>query len=187
MKKKQQSIDALLMSLRSLSMQAKDAKLELMAIKEKENKQQLNMRKIKNLTEACADEQEDLSQLEQQTASMDNEAAMRWEAEVDRAVTDPRSTLEQRQAILPPVNVLRARIAAMRSVSMNIKGSVDDLKSRSTEFESKYRHLVAIATGCPEDRVDAELVGLTRAVESERGELDIGRVRRFLGGVESAT
>jgi regulatory protein SWI6 len=50
--------------------------------------------------------------------------------------------------------------------------------------EIKYRRVVALCTGVPETEVDAVVDGLLKAVESEKDELEIGRVRRFLGGVE---
>jgi hypothetical protein len=58
------------------------------------------------------------------------------------------------------------------------------MKGRSRDIEVKYRRVVALCTGVAEDEVDAVVDGLVKAVESERDELDIGRVRRFLGGVE---
>ena len=59
------------------------------------------------------------------------------------------------------------------------------LTGRSREVELKFRHLVALATRTSDVEADGHLDGLMRAVESEKGELEIGRVRRFLGGVES--
>ena len=84
---------------------------------------------------------------------------------------------------LPSAALLRARIGALRQRAHATQAAVAQLKSRSRETESKYRHLVALAVKCDDDDVDRHLGGLMRAVESEKGELEIGRVRRFLGGV----
>lgn len=62
--------------------------------------------------------------------------------------------------------------------------SVGLLKGRSKEVEVKYRRVVALCTGVPESEVDVVIDGLLRAVESEKGDLEIGRIRRFLGGVD---
>jgi hypothetical protein len=42
-----------------------------------------------------------------------------------------------------------------------------------------------LCTGISEEEVDTVLDSLVRAVESEKGELEVGRVRRFLGGVDT--
>lgn len=62
---------------------------------------------------------------------------------------------------------------------------VQALKGRSRDVEQKYRRVIAICTSVPEDEVDAVVDGLLKAAESESDQLDPGRVRRFLGGVEA--
>jgi len=58
------------------------------------------------------------------------------------------------------------------------------LRARSRDKEDKYRRLVALCAQIKESEVDAELDGLLKAVESEGGELEVGRVRRFLGSLD---
>lgn len=85
---------------------------------------------------------------------------------------------------LPKTKVLRARSNALRAQLAQTRTKVNNLKAQSKERELKYRKLVSLCTRRPEEEVDQLLDTLTRAVESEKGELEIGRVRRFLGGVE---
>lgn len=88
------------------------------------------------------------------------------------------------EARLPEGSLLRARVAAVAGRDAVTRKMVAALKGRSREVEMKYRRVVALCTAVPEGEVDAVIDGLLRAVESERGELEIGRVRKFLGGVE---
>ena len=85
---------------------------------------------------------------------------------------------------LPSANLLRARTKAVGGREEVTRTMVAALKGRSREVEVKYRRVVSLCTAVPEAEVDAVIEGLLRAVESERGELEIGRVRKFLGGVE---
>jgi hypothetical protein len=91
---------------------------------------------------------------------------------------------QEQIARLPNAAVLRARINALTGVSVQTQRAVEALQARSKDRELKYRRLVALCTHRPESEVDTLLDTLTRAVESEKGELEIARVRRFLGGVE---
>jgi hypothetical protein len=91
---------------------------------------------------------------------------------------------QEQIAQLPGAAVLRARINALSEVSAQTQRAVEALRARSKDRELKYRRLVALCTHRPESEVDTLLDTLTRAVESEKGELEIARVRRFLGGVE---
>jgi len=88
------------------------------------------------------------------------------------------------EGMLPSANVLRARIRAIEGRRDFTRKMVQALKLRSRDVEIKYRRVVALCTGVQEADVDAVVDNLLKAVESEREELDIGRVRRFLGGVE---
>lgn len=88
------------------------------------------------------------------------------------------------EGMLPSAAVLRARIRAIEGRREVTRKMVQALKGRSRDVEIKYRRVVALCTGVQEGDVDAVVDGLLKAVESERDELDIGRVRRFLGGVE---
>lgn len=88
------------------------------------------------------------------------------------------------ESMLPSAAVLKARIKAIESRREMTRKMVHALKGRSRDVEVKYRRVVALCTTTQEDEVDAVVDNLLKAVESEREELEIGRVRRFLGGVE---
>jgi len=88
-------------------------------------------------------------------------------------------------ATLPNTATLRARINALRNRTSQTQQAVASLQARSKERELQYRRLVSLCTKCPDAEVESLLETLTRAVESEKGELEITRVRRFLGGVEA--
>ena len=89
------------------------------------------------------------------------------------------------EGMLPPAAVLKARIKAVEGRKEMTRKMVQALKGRGRDVEVKYRRVVTLCTGVEEGHVDAVIDGLLKAVESERDELDLGRVRRFLGGVEA--
>ncbi|KAK4238317.1 hypothetical protein C8A03DRAFT_33662 [Achaetomium macrosporum] len=209
LKKKQESIDALHSSLRTTSAQVGEARRTLEALQEKLKAQQLARQKVLNLKRACQDEEYHLVQLEQRHGRLDVARANAWEVELEMVLDEisesvGRGGQEQQQsttsteaaptngdtapdeqiARLPSSAVLRARINALRDRSSHTRRAVEALRARSKDRELKYRRLVALCTRRPESEVDTLLDTLTRAVESEKGELEIGRVRRFLGGVE---
>lgn len=82
-------------------------------------------------------------------------------------------------ATLPPASVLRARLAAYQSNNAGLEEGVKALQSKSSELAAKYRVIIGLCTGTEENKVDAVLSGLLRAVESERG-VELNRVRDFL-------
>ncbi len=91
---------------------------------------------------------------------------------------------------LPATAVLRARGSALQARMDATRKNVAALRGRSRDTEVKYRRVVALCTGVPETKLAGPGPGaeefldkLLRAVESEKGELELGRVRRFLGGV----
>jgi hypothetical protein len=153
------------------------------SLQEKVRGQQLARQKVANLSHACDEEQYHVRELEQSHGRLDVEAATAWEAELDRAV-DAARTGNGGSISLPSTAVLRARINAVRMRSNETKRAVSALKGRSRDVELKYKHLVSLCTRTPDAEVDTVLDGLTRAVESEKGDLEIARIRRFLGGVE---
>lgn len=148
-----------------------------------------------NLSRARDEEQFRVMELEQARgrAHSDPSVATSWEVEVESLATlaAPSSGSEGMNGTaagdssgLPSSSILRARINALRLRTAETRQAEQALKSRSREIELKFRRLVALATKCSDADVDNHLDGLMRAVESEKGELEIGRVRRFLGGVE---
>jgi hypothetical protein len=152
---------------------------------------------VVNLTRACGEEEYELLQLEQRHGRLDVASANAWEVELEtvlktvaalKAQSGAPNDQEQPDAKvagrLPHRPVLRARLNALRERSSQTRQAVGALRARSKERELKYRRLVALCTRRPESELDSLLDTLTRAVESEKGELEIARVRRFLGGVE---
>lgn len=195
MKAKQHAVDSLHASLRTTSSQLGEARRILDTLEEKAKIQQQARQKVMNLTRARDDEQFRVMELEQARgqAHSDPGVAASWETEIDSLATTAAPTL--RDAGMngassgdtqghPFASVLRARINALRLRTAETRQAEQALKSRSREIELKFRRLVALATKCPDADIDSHLDGLMRAVESEKGELEIGRVRRFLGGVE---
>jgi regulatory protein SWI6 len=172
-----------------------EARRNLEALQEKLKAQQLARQKVSNLKRACQEEEYQLLQLEQRHGRLDVDSANAWEMELE-AVLDQVAALERQQnsnaveghlpvrpvvpdelvSRLPDRAVLQARIRALRERATQTQQAVEALRARS--------RLVALCTRRPEAEVDSLLDTLTRAVESEKGELEIARVRRFLGGVE---
>ncbi|KAI9833927.1 MAG: hypothetical protein M1819_003436 [Sarea resinae] len=70
---------------------------------------------------------------------------------------------------LPPTPLLRARTAAYRTNNQNLREYNAQLRSRSRDLESKFRRVVALCTGAPEEKVEELLGSLVLAVESEGG------------------
>jgi hypothetical protein len=207
LKKKQESVDTLHSSLRTTSAQVGEARRTLEALQEKLKAQQLARQKVFNLKRACQEEEYQLLQLEQRHGRLDVASANAWEMELEMVLDEisasagaqqqqqqqqqptengfyPGATAEEQVSRLPSATVLRARVNALRSRSVQTQRAVEALRARSKEKELKYRRLVALCTRRPETEVDTLLDTLTRAVESEKGELEMARVRRFLGGVE---
>jgi regulatory protein SWI6 len=182
MKSKQQSLDSLHGTLRTTSSELGEATHLLEDLETRFRTQQLARQQVTNLARAKEDEQYHLMGLERSHGRMDIASAASWEAEADAAANAAGTGANI--DMLPSVAVLRARISAVRSQTEEMRRAEMGLKGRSREQELKFRRLVALATRCTDAEVDARLEGLMRAVESEKGELEIGRVRRFLGGVE---
>ncbi|KAH6631242.1 hypothetical protein F5144DRAFT_490277 [Chaetomium tenue] len=206
LKKKQESIDTLHSSLRTTSAQVGEARRTLESLQEKLKAQQLARQKVVNLKRACHEEEYELLQLEQRHGRLDIDSANAWEIDLEMVLdgiaaanTQQQQPQQQQQptdngyfsglaeehlARLPSAAVLRARVNALREQSGQTHQAVEALQARSKDRELGYRRLVALCTRRPESEVDTLLDTLTRAVESEKGELEITRVRRFLGGVE---
>jgi len=85
---------------------------------------------------------------------------------------------------LPSGSVLRSKIAAYSVLNVGLRDLSAELAKRNGELEARYRKVVALCTGVPEEKVEDCLPGLVQAVESEEGGVDVGRVRDFLRKVE---
>ncbi|KAK1774789.1 hypothetical protein QBC45DRAFT_26045 [Copromyces sp. CBS 386.78] len=189
LKKKQESIDTLHSQLRITSSQVGDARRTLESLQEKLKAQQLAKQKIVNFNRASEEEEQILIELEQRHGRLDVASANAWEMELESALEivktqSPKALDPASRPSLPSAAVLKARIEALRARSSKTRQAVAALQAQSKEKELKYRRLVSLCTRRPEIEVEALLDTLTRAVESEKPELEIARVRRFLGGVE---
>lgn len=193
LKQKQDALDELHGGLRTSSTRLAETRRHLENIREKVKQQQLHRQKVANLSRELENIQYRMGSIDQERASSQNNSAATWEEELDTAVSsassqsDPQSQPSKGGVpALPDANILRARLKATADVLSAMKGKVSGLRGSSRDTEYKYRRLVALAASCPEDQVDELLEGLVRAVQSEKGELEIGRVRKFLGGVDGA-
>ncbi|OAA46106.1 Swi6 domain protein [Metarhizium rileyi] len=186
MKSKQASLDAMHATLRTTSTQLGDARRNLEQLTSTVKKQQLARQKVSNLAHAREDEQLRLMN-EQQRSSQPNPSAS-WETELSAMLEAAEESANSggfgSEGMLPATSILRSRIRAIEARREVTRKMVSALKGRSRDVEIKYRRVVALCTGVQEGDVDAVVDNLLKAVESERDELDISRVRRFLGGVE---
>ncbi|KAK6716167.1 hypothetical protein SNK04_007118 [Fusarium graminearum] len=185
MKAKQASLDTLHSTLRTTSTQLGDARRSLEHLSATLKKQQLAKQKVANLSHAREAEQVRLMQ-EQSRASQPNPSSS-WETELSAMLEAADDTSDGEfggEGLLPSAAVLEARVRAVKKRCESTRKMVSALKGRSRDTEVKYRRVVALCTGVQEDEVDAVIDGLLKAVESEQEELEINRVRRFLGGVE---
>lgn len=98
------------------------------------------------------------------------------------------STLTQEQiqllTSLERAEVLTGRVQAYQTHNALLDNEARGLKGRSSELEEKYRKIISLCTGTPEERVDDLLDGLVQAVISEQKDMassvDLSRVRDFL-------
>ncbi|KAI0832235.1 apses-domain-containing protein [Hypoxylon sp. FL0890] len=181
LKKRQQDVDSLHTSIRTTSTQLGDARRQLETLTAAAKSQSLARQKISNLSRGRSEEQGRLLALEQSYGRADPNST--WEAELSLALGSAGGDAPN-AALQPSSAVFRARIQAFRSRTDAMRRSLVFFKGRSRDVEVKYRQVVSLCTGVPENEVDAVIDGLLRAVESEKGELEIGRIRRFLGGVD---
>ncbi|KAI1371425.1 apses-domain-containing protein [Hypoxylon crocopeplum] len=180
LKKKQQDLDSLHSSLRTTSNQLSEARRRLDKLHADVKTQSLARQKISNLGRGYDEEQRLILRLEQSHGHLDTSSS--WETELVAALESGGDG--PNVALLPSSAVLRARVQALRNTTDVTRKNVGSLKGRSKDVEVKYRRVVALCTGVLESDVDALVDGLLRAVESEKGELEISRIRRFLGGVD---
>ncbi|KAI0875911.1 hypothetical protein GGS24DRAFT_488948 [Hypoxylon argillaceum] len=183
-KKKQTDIDALHATLRSTSTQLNDARRTLESLQAAAKSQLLTRQKVVNLTRGREEEQKRLAKIEQSQGPLDANS-ISWETDLQSLPELGGGGERKDDGSIPSATVLRARIQALKNRTELTRTGVASLKSRSKDIEIKYRKVVALCTGTSENEVDTVLDGLVRAVESEKGELEVGRVRRFLGGVDT--
>lgn len=198
LKKKQDALHELHTELRGSSTRLGETRRNIESVREKLKQQQLYRQKVSNLSRELENIQYRMGQVEQQHAQQQSSSAAAWEDEltiaIENASSSPPNGSPQPSKInnntttaapeLPSINILHARVKATSDVLAGMTNKYDGLKGTSRDIEYKYRRLVALAASCPEDEVDKLLESLVRAVQSEKGELEIGRVRKFLGGVD---
>lgn len=183
MKAKQATLDTLHSALRHTSSLLGDTRRNAENLAGTLKRQQLAQQRVSNLAHAREDEQHRL--MKEQSHSSQPNPSSSWETELTamlEAADDSSSGIE---GMLPSGSILRARIRAVQGRGEMTRKMVQALKGRSRDMEVKYRRVVALCTGVHENEVDAVVDGLLKAVESEKDELEIGRVRRFLGSVAS--
>jgi regulatory protein SWI6 len=189
---KQSIIDSIHAELREASAQLGEEqrrleKLQALAKEREERKQ-----KISNLRKAAEDEQFRLSQIQQQHGHMANGDNQMRLGDADKAFSPlplgipPGAALQDARlaASLPSASVLRARLNAYMSNNNVLEAEVRNLKGKSRNLEAKYRRIISLCTHVDEDKIDSVLNNLCRAVDSENGDVELGRVREFLQKVE---
>lgn len=181
LKAKQETLDELQTALRANSSRLAETRRNLDVVKEKAKQQQINRQQVANLSRELESLQYRMGHMDNGQAASQSNSAAAWEDELERALSSA-----DHQPALPDANIIRARLKATTDILNSMKDKVSNLKGTSRDIEYKYRRLVALAANCPESQVDDLLEGLVRAVESEKGELEIGRVRKFLGGVDGS-
>ena len=185
MKSKQATLDSLHAQLRTTSAALADSRRTLEDLQNAVQAQQIARQKVANLSQAREDEQHRL--LQEQSRSSQPNPSSSWETELSAMLSaaDSQNQLEDGpvQTMLPSTAVLKARIKAVKDRRDMTQKLVQALKGKSRDVEIKYRRVVALCTDAREDEVDTVMDNLLKAIESERDELDIGRVRRFLSGV----
>jgi regulatory protein SWI6 len=206
MSKKQSIIDELHSQLRDASGELGERRRRIEALQSEVNDLEARKLKINNLMRAYEDERAKLSQLQAQIGQMSNEETMQLgdadsslliapnASEIISKLNLPQSQHQplvlppnDRQILsssLPPLHILKARFNAYKSNNLALETQVQDLQSKNSELAGKYRTIISLCTGAKEDKVDALLENLLRAVDSEPNDVELARVREFLGRVE---
>lgn len=205
MNKKQGAVDELHAALRDTSRELGEKRQVLEILQKEANEREARKLKTANLRRAYEEERGRLQQMQAQFGQNVQTGDLQLgEADQGLNVSDeatkvlsnldfrPNQPLVidrgQRQILanaLPPVHILRARLAAYTSNNQAMEDSVRDLQSKSSELAGKYRKVIGLCTGVEEEDVDRHLENLLRAVESEHTDVELHRVRDFLTRVEA--
>lgn len=171
-------------------------KLDALTVKARE-KEELEQ-KIKNLqrfNEGVRSQLSATSQVQDNVRIGEADKGLDLDGKIDRVdelfpagVNDLGSTLTQEQiqllTSLERAEVLTGRVQAYQTHNALLDNEARGLKGRSSELEEKYRKIISLCTGTPEERVDDLLDGLVQAVISEQKDMassmDLSRVRDFL-------
>lgn len=103
-------------------------------------------------------------------------------------VSDLDSTLSQEQVTLltslERAEVLTGRVQAYQTHNALLENEAKGLRGKSKELEERYRKIISLCTGTPDERVDELLDQLVQAIVSEQKDTttggDLNRVRDFL-------
>lgn len=109
-------------------------------------------------------------------------------------IHDLGSNLTQEQITLltslERAEVLTGRVQAYQTHNAVLDNEARGLRGKSKDLEEKYRKIISLCTGTPEERVDDLLDQLVQAVISEQKDMassvDLTRVRDFLRMVQQS-
>ncbi|OBT94573.1 transcriptional regulator swi6 [Pseudogymnoascus verrucosus] len=189
---KQSAIDSIHTQLRSSSAHLGEERRRLERLQHLAKARDERKCKITNLRRAGDEEAFRLQQIKAQHTPLAGQSEDMYLGEADVAFAclpenvGPDEVLRNPAlvATIPGHGTLRARVAAYRANNERLERAVGELRSKSRELEVKYRKTISLCTRVPEERIDDVLEGLWRAVDSEGGDVELGRVREFLTRVE---
>jgi len=189
---KQSIIDSIHAELRDASAQLGEEQRRLERLQARAKARDERKQKIANLKRAAEDEQFRLSQIQQQHGHMANGDAQMRLGDADKAFSPLPHGIPAGAALqdtrlaasLPSASVLRARVNAYAANNEVLEAEVRNLKAKSRDLEAKYRRIISLCTRVDEDKIDGVLNNLCRAVDSEHGDVELGRVREFLQKVD---
>jgi DNA repair exonuclease SbcCD ATPase subunit len=190
---KQSIIDSIHAELRDASAQLGEEQRRLERLQARQKARDERKQKIANMQKAAQDEQFRLSQIQQQHGHMANGENQMRLGDADKAFTPLPHNIPAGAALqdtrlaasLPSVPILQARLNAYVANNEALEAEVRSLKGKSRDLEAKYRRIISLCTYVDEDKIDGVLNNLFRAVNSEHGDVELGRVREFLQKVES--
>lgn len=193
MNTKQCAVDAVHASLRETSAALGTARQRLERLQARAKAREDRRMQTSNLRRAGEEEQFRLNQISQNVVNGDAAEFRLGDADAPflslPSDLPPGSARQHPQLIasLPSASVLRARLTAYELINIGVQADVEKLKKKSRDVEERYRRVISLCTGVPETKVDSVIPSLWRAVESEgengMGDLEVGRVREFLGRV----
>jgi hypothetical protein len=185
--------------LEALSARLSDAHRRVDAARARIEREKLDRQRISNLSQARENFQKSVADKDDGTsADPKTQPISAWDSQLSTLLDAARASTStspvSAASMLPPSHVLRARIKALASRRDDTNHMAAAMRSRSRETEDKYRKLVSLCDmrglrgDKGENAIDNDLDALLKAVESESGaDLEVNRVRRFLGTVEDKT
>ncbi|CAN6620552.1 hypothetical protein TRVA0_008S00914 [Trichomonascus vanleenenianus] len=183
---KQHQIDSMRSQLRDTTQALTERRQRLEELKATANKMVESQRSRQNLDRAI--EQED-RQFKEVTRPAEGQPAVSIDYDADFDADQPFRIVTGTAGEfldLPPVPLLKARIAAYKQNRARLQARATELRNQSAELEDKFRRVVALCTGVEANRVDQLLEGLVQAVQSDRDDMDIDRVAGFLRKIDRA-